>query len=117
MLDSVRCISYLTIELKGPIPSELHAAMANHVYGCDICQDVCPYNEAAPRSADPAWQPRSAFNRPALSALWQMPDGELRALMKGSPMTRARVAGLRRNLEVALGNCREFKNHNSGFET
>jgi epoxyqueuosine reductase len=104
VLDATRCLSYLTIELKGPIPAEFHAPLANHVYGCDICQDVCPYNEAGPQSHDPAWQARPSFDRPSLLDLWQKPDSELRALMKGSPMTRAKVAGLRRNLAVAIAN-------------
>jgi epoxyqueuosine reductase len=105
-LDATRCLSYLTIELRGDIPREFHAALANHVYGCDICQDVCPYNEAAPQSHDPSWQPRTFFDRPLLNDLWRMPDDELRAAMKGSPMTRAKIGGLRRNLAIALSNSR-----------
>jgi epoxyqueuosine reductase len=105
VLDATRCISYLTIELRGEIPEPLRPALGNHVYGCDICQDVCPYNQAAPVSADPAWQPRPGLDRPRLVDLWRRRDDEWRAVLKGSPMTRAKVTGLRRNVAVALDNC------------
>jgi len=62
VMDARRCLSYLTIELKGDVPGEWHHAIGAHVYGCDICQEVCPWNHSAPRSADPAWQPRPAFD-------------------------------------------------------
>ena len=104
VLDARRCLSYLTIEIKGAIPAELRAALGSHVYGCDICQDVCPYNQAAPQSDDPAWQPRPGLDLPALVDLWNRPDADLRALVKGSAMTRAKLTGLRRNLAVAIGN-------------
>src|SRR5437763_736622 len=61
VLDSTRCISYLTIEQRGPIPGEFAAAVGSHVYGCDVCQEVCPWNQIAPASSDPAWQPRSRW--------------------------------------------------------
>jgi epoxyqueuosine reductase len=104
VLDSNRCLSYLTIEVKGAIPPEHREAIGGHAYGCDICQDVCPWNHAAARSADPAWLPRPGLDAPRLVDLWRRPDGELRALLKGSPMKRAGVRRLRRNLAVALGN-------------
>jgi epoxyqueuosine reductase len=104
VLDSTRCLSYLTIEIKGGIPASLRAPMDAHVYGCDICQDVCPYNQAAPRSDDPVWQARPGLNLPALVDLWRQPDSEIRSLLKGSAMTRAKLTGLRRNLAVAIGN-------------
>ena len=104
VLDATRCLSYLTIELRGEIPDGMRPAIGNHVYGCDICQDVCPHNQAAPVSADPAWQPRPGLNGPRLVDLWRQPDPALRALIKGGPMTRAKVSGLRRNLAVAIAN-------------
>ena len=104
VLDATRCLSYLTIELKSGMPAELRPALGTHVYGCDVCQDVCPYNQAAPQSASPEWQPRAGLDLPALVDLWRLPDADLRRLIKGSPMTRAKLTGLRRNLAVALGN-------------
>ena len=104
VLDSTRCISYLTIELRGDIPSAQLAGVASHVYGCDICQEVCPWNAVAPRSVDPAWQPRSAWDRVDLLTLARKDDSELAAGLKGSPMRRTKVQGLRRNIAVALRN-------------
>jgi epoxyqueuosine reductase len=101
VLDARRCLSYLTIELKGPLPDGAAATIGTHVFGCDICQEVCPWNQAPPVSADPAWQPRPAFDRPRLADLAAMPDEALRAVLAGSAMTRAGVAGLRRNLDAA----------------
>jgi epoxyqueuosine reductase len=105
VLDSNRCLSYLTIELRSPIPHHHREALGGHVYGCDICQEVCPYNQPAPRSDDAAWRPRTGLDIPRLVDLWRTPDAELRALTKGGPMTRAKLTGLRRNLAVAIGNC------------
>lgn len=101
ILDSNRCISYLTIEHRGDIPEEFHASIGAHIYGCDICQEVCPYNLPAPTSSDAAWQPRQGLDLPRLVELQQRSDEELRRLLKGTAMTRAKVAGLRRNLEIA----------------
>ena len=104
VLDSNTCISYLTIELRGSIPESLRPAMGNHVYGCDICQDVCPHNHAAPVSTDTPWQPRAGLDLPRLVDLWQQSDDDLRKLLAGSAMKRAKLTGLRRNLAVAIGN-------------
>ncbi len=104
VLDANRCLSYLTIELRSGIPDEYRSDLGAHVYGCDICQEVCPYNQPAPHSADGPWQPRRGLDLPALVELWRRPDAELRALVKGSAMTRAKLTGLRRNLAVAIGN-------------
>jgi epoxyqueuosine reductase len=106
VLDSTRCLSYLTIENKGAIPIEHRDAIAGHAYGCDICQDVCPWNQTrtVPLSPDASWQPRAGLDRPLLLDLWRRSDDELRALLKGSAMKRAGVRRLRRNLAVALGN-------------
>ncbi len=109
VLDSTRCLSYLTIELKGAIPLEHRDAVAEHAYGCDICQDVCPWNLSPSTgvTAHPAWQPRGGLDGPKLLDLWRRSDDDLRALLKGSPMKRAGVRRLRRNLAVAIGNSGE----------
>ena len=107
VLDSTRCLSYLTIELRGPIPETQRADLERHVYGCDICQDVCPYNAAVLRSDDQAWQPRPGFDRPTLATLWRRSDGELAQQLDASAMSRAGLIGLRRNVAVALGNAGE----------
>ena len=107
VLDSTRCLSYLTIELRSGIPEEHRASLGTRVYGCDICQEVCPYNQVAPRSGDSAWQPRAGLDLPRLVSLWERSDTDLRALVKGSAMTRAKIVGLRRNLAVAMGNSQD----------
>lgn len=104
VLDSTRCISYLTIELKTAIPEPLREPMGTHVYGCDICQDVCPWNRTPLVSVRPEWQPRAGLDAPALTDLWARSDDDLRALLKGSPMKRAGIKRLRRNLAVAMAN-------------
>jgi epoxyqueuosine reductase len=106
MLDATRCLSYLTIELKGTLPETQRRDLGAHVYGCDICQDVCPWNSATPAAAssDPAWLPRAAFDRPLLRDLWRLSDTELSRALKGSAMKRTGVRRLRRNLAVALAN-------------
>jgi epoxyqueuosine reductase len=103
-LDSTRCISYLTIEHRGEIPEALRPGIGAQVYGCDICQEVCPWNQLAPRSADPVWQPRPAWDMPALVDLLQMSDRDLQDALSGSAMSRARPAGLRRNIAIASEN-------------
>jgi epoxyqueuosine reductase len=103
VLDATKCISYLTIELPGSIPEAQRPQIGNHLYGCDICQDVCPWNLAPARSADAAWQ---ATRRDHASAteLWQRTDDELHQFVKGSAMTHLSLAGLRRNLATVIGN-------------
>ena len=103
IVDATTCISYLTIEVDGPIPESQRPHIGQHAYGCDICQDVCPWNLAAPVSTDPAWRgPR----RDGLSAadLWQRSDYDLHALVKGSAMTYVPLSRLRRNLASVIGN-------------
>jgi epoxyqueuosine reductase len=104
VLDATRCISYLTIELRGDIPAEHRAAIGSHVYGCDICQEVCPWNAAAPHSADPAWQPRPAWDLVDLATLSAHADDELADALHGSAMRRTQARGLRRNVAIALEN-------------
>lgn len=105
-LDATRCLSYLTIELKQAIPEPWREAVGRHVYGCDICQDVCPWNQATPVSAAAEWQPRPGLDAPRLVDLWRRDDASLRQLIDGTPMTRPRLTGLRRNVAVAMGNSR-----------
>jgi epoxyqueuosine reductase len=106
VLDSTRCLSYLTIELKGSIPHAQRDTIREHAYGCDICQEVCPWNlmPSTAASSEASWQPRAGLERPRLLELWQRTDAELRALLKGSAMKRAGVRRLRRNVAVAIGN-------------
>jgi epoxyqueuosine reductase len=104
VLDSNRCLSYLTIEYRKEMPREFRQAAGSHVYGCDICQEVCPYNQPAPVSTDPAWQPRAGLDAPPLDELASRDDTSLDELIAGSAMTRAKVMGLRRNITVALSN-------------
>jgi epoxyqueuosine reductase len=106
VLDSTQCISYLTIEKRGAIPAPLQPAIGSHVYGCDICQEVCPWNQLAPRSDDPAWQPRPTWDRVDLTTLAQATHEELSAALVGSPMRRTKHEGLRRNIAIALANAR-----------
>jgi epoxyqueuosine reductase len=104
VLDSTRCISYLTIEHRGDIPAALHQGIGAHVYGCDVCQEVCPWNQMAPTSADPAWQPRRAWDAKSIVELRQASDDELQNGLRGSSMRRTKLSGLRRNLAIAERN-------------
>lgn len=104
VLDATRCLSYLTIELKGAIPESQRGALGAHVFGCDICQDVCPWNATPPVAGDTTWQPRAALDHPRLLDLWERSDEDLGAAIAGGPLRRPKVRGLRRNLAVALGN-------------
>jgi epoxyqueuosine reductase len=109
VLDATRCISYLTIELKGEIPLELREGAGDHVYGCDICQDVCPYNHKFSLGlAEPAFAPRDAIGakdaRTLARELLAMSQEDFRREFRNSPMKRAKLRGLKRNATVALGN-------------
>jgi len=106
VLDATRCISYLTIELRGEIPDALQPAIGSHVFGCDVCQEVCPWNATPTVSGDPAWQPRALWDGVDVAALDRMSDDDLRTAMKGSAMSRTKIAGLRRNIAVAARNRR-----------
>jgi epoxyqueuosine reductase len=104
VLDSTRCISYLTIELQGPVPASQRPALDHHLFGCDICQEVCPWNLVPPVSADPAWQPRAGRDAASAAELWQRTDQELHAFVRGSALLHASLAQLRRNLALVIGN-------------
>lgn len=105
VVDATRCLSYLTIELKGTIPIADRESIGRHAYGCDICQEVCPWNAqpAGPDDAGSPWLPRPTFDGPSIADLWRTPDPELRASLKKSAMTRAGVRRLRRNVAVCAG--------------
>jgi epoxyqueuosine reductase len=109
-LDSNRCIAYVTIEKRGSIPEEMRAGLGRHVFGCDICQDVCPWNRKAASTGAPEFQPREGLINPALVWLAEMSPEEFRKKFDGSPIRRTRRSGLRRNAVVAMGNSgnREF---------
>jgi len=114
VLDARKCISYLTIELRGSIPEELREAMGQHVYGCDICQEVCPYNRVAPLTEVRDFEPRNGEDgesllRPELEWLAGMTEGEFREMFRGSAIKRAKWRGLVRNACVALGNAKVEK--------
>jgi epoxyqueuosine reductase len=104
-LDSNRCISYLTIEKRGNIPDEdLRRGMGRHIFGCDICQDVCPWNRKAPASAATEFEPRPGLVNPALDWIAEISVEEFRETFRHSPIRRAKRAGLRRNAVIAMGN-------------
>jgi epoxyqueuosine reductase len=103
-MDATRCISYLTIEHRGEIAPELMAGMGRQVFGCDICQDVCPWNRKAPVSADPELEARSELVNPTLEWLAQLEESEFERQFNGSPVRRAGFLGLRRNVAIAMGN-------------
>jgi epoxyqueuosine reductase len=132
VMDARKCISYLTIELRGSIPEEFREPMGNHVFGCDICQDVCPWNRRAPISTIPQFQPRvfppkeedgaetevllqdESLYLPSLEWLLGLSEAEFRELFRGSPLKRTKWRGLMRNACTALGNSglrREMTDH------
>jgi len=108
-LDSTKCIAYLTIEKRGVIAEELRAQMGRHVFGCDICQDVCPWNRKAPVTQAAEFAPRPELVNPALDWLAEMSSEEFRETFRGSPVRRAKHAGLRRNAAIAMGNSGDAK--------
>jgi epoxyqueuosine reductase len=108
-LDANLCISYLTIEKRGPIPEPLRVGLGRHVFGCDICQDVCPWNRKAPVTSAAEFQPREGLVDPALEWLAEMDDAGFREVFRGSPIRRAKRQGLRRNAALAMGNSGEAR--------
>jgi epoxyqueuosine reductase len=116
LLDATKCISYLTIEFHGSIAENLREPMGQHVFGCDICQDVCPWNRKSPRTDIPQFQPRqfsddsesvaegTSLFRPELLKLANLSELEFREKFRGSPVKRAKWRGLVRNACIALGN-------------
>lgn len=104
VLDARRCISYLTIELRAPIPTELRAPLGDWIFGCDVCQTVCPWNRKAPSSPEPTFQPRPGLDAPALIELLHLTPEQFRARFRGTTLTRPRRSGFLRNVAIALGN-------------
>ena len=104
VLDARRCISYLTIELKGFIPRHLRPLLGNHIFGCDICQEICPYNARARPTPEEAYAPREGLYAPDLIPLLSLNEAEFRRTFRGSPILRAKRKGFLRNVAVALGN-------------
>lgn len=107
LLDARRCVSYLTIESKGPIPADLRPGLGNHIFGCDVCQEVCPWNRRFARPGGlPSLQPRADCLRPDLLSLMVLDEAAFALRFGDSPIRRANRRGLLRNVAVALGNTR-----------
>jgi epoxyqueuosine reductase len=104
VMDARRCISYLTIELRGSIPEDLREPIGGHVFGCDICQDVCPWNRRAPLSGDAELAVRTELVNPALGWLAELDAQSFRRWFRQSPVQRAKLSGLLRNVAIAMGN-------------
>ncbi|HEY3067540.1 MAG TPA: tRNA epoxyqueuosine(34) reductase QueG [Methylomirabilota bacterium] len=102
VLDARRCISYLTIEHRDDIPDELREAIGDWAFGCDVCQEVCPWNRKAPPTREPAFEPAAAF--PPLASLLELDDAGFRARFRGTALWRARRRGLLRNASIVLAN-------------
>ena len=103
-LDARRCISYLTIESRGPIPVELRPLIGNRIFGCDDCQLVCPWNRFAHPTAEPDFSPRHGLDAPELVDLFGWSEEEFLKRTEGSAIRRAGYEGWLRNIAVALGN-------------
>ena len=103
-MDATRCIAYLTIEKKGSIVEDLRDAMGRQIFGCDICQEVCPWNGRAVAAADPEMLPRAELVNPDLEDLASMEPRDFRARFRGSPLERTGYKRLRRNVAIAMGN-------------
>ncbi|HUQ95350.1 MAG TPA: tRNA epoxyqueuosine(34) reductase QueG [Bryobacteraceae bacterium] len=101
-LDARLCISYFTIELRGPVPAEQRPKIGRHVFGCDICQDVCPWNRRAAITSEPGFLPRS--EPPPLERLAELSQQEFKEMFRNSPVERARYSGFLRNVAIAMGN-------------
>jgi epoxyqueuosine reductase len=104
VLDASRCISGLSIEDHGPIAAHLRPGMQDWIFGCDICQEVCPWNRHAPGSTEPTFQPRDGLPTPSLAEILALDTEAFRQRFKGSPLRRAKRRGLLRSAAIALGN-------------
>jgi epoxyqueuosine reductase len=108
-LDSNKCIAYLTIEKRGAIEEDLRSGIGRHIFGCDICQDVCPWNRKAPATNATEFQPHAGFVNPELDWLASISPEEFRLKFKRSPVRRTKRAGVRRNAVIAMGNSGDRK--------
>jgi epoxyqueuosine reductase len=104
VLDARKCISYTTIELREPIPPELRAGQGDWLFGCDVCQDVCPWNHKAPESQEPVFEPREGMNPLALCELFDLDEPGFRRRFRDTPLWRPKRRGLLRNAAIVLGN-------------
>jgi epoxyqueuosine reductase len=104
VLDATRCISYLTIELREPIPTDLREGMGDWLFGCDVCQDVCPWNGKPPSSSEPDLQPRPELNPLDSRRLLALDDESFRARFRRTPLWRSKRRGILRNAAIVLGN-------------
>lgn len=103
-LDASKCIAYFTIEKRGAIPESDREKVGRHVFGCDICQDVCPWNRKAPVTTNAGFEPDTSLINPDLSVLGKLSPQEFRQRFRGSPISRAKYSGFLRNVAVAMGN-------------
>jgi epoxyqueuosine reductase len=106
VLDSRRCISYLTIELRGPIPRELRPGVGDWLFGCDVCQDVCPWNHRPAIGNEPAFEPQTGGTGIELAELFHLDDAAFRAHFRHTPLWRSKRRGVLRNAAIVLGNQR-----------
>ena len=106
-LDATKCISYLTIEKRGNVSEDLRAGIGRQIFGCDICQDVCPWNRRAPFTTTPELEAQTSLVNPELDWLARLNLEEFREVFRGTPVKRAKHAGLLRNVAIAMGNSRE----------
>ncbi len=104
VVDARRCISYLSIEKRGPLTPTEASLLGDHVFGCDLCQDVCPFNRFSEPAGEPALEPRSGAVAPRLADLLGLDDEAFRARFRQSPVKRTKLAGLRRNVTAVLAN-------------
>lgn len=109
VLDASRCISYLTIEHRSPIPRELRTGIGAWLFGCDVCQEVCPWNGRAPESPEPALAPLEASNPIALTALFELDNEGFRRRFRNTPLWRSKRRGILRNAAIVLGNQRAIE--------
>jgi epoxyqueuosine reductase len=123
VLDASRCISYLTIELRDSVPVERRAGVGDWLFGCDVCQEVCPWNKRAPLSREAGFGPRPDSNPMELIALFDLDDAAFRARFRHTPLWRPKRRGILRNAAIVLGNrpmsaaipalCRGLEDHES----